>query len=145
MLRKILVPWDGSPHSRNALRFLVSQLAGQTPAEVHLLNVQHGAPPLERLVDGRPTHEHEYGAPEAATGRVILEAGIEALRAAGIRHVARVVFGDPAREVANYATANHCEAIVMGTRGLGTVGTLVLGSVAHKVLHLVRVPVTLVK
>ena len=33
----------------------------------------------------------------------------------------------------------------MGTRGLGTIGTLVLGSVAHKVLHLTHVPVTLVK
>ncbi|HET9042709.1 MAG TPA: universal stress protein, partial [Burkholderiales bacterium] len=40
---------------------------------------------------------------------------------------------------------HHCEGIVMGTRGLGSVATLVLGSVAHKVLHLTHVPITLVK
>jgi nucleotide-binding universal stress UspA family protein len=37
------------------------------------------------------------------------------------------------------------DAIVMGTRGLGVVGGLVLGSIASKVVHLVKVPVTLVK
>jgi nucleotide-binding universal stress UspA family protein len=33
----------------------------------------------------------------------------------------------------------------MGTRGLGRIEGLLLGSVAAKVLHLVRIPVTLVK
>jgi nucleotide-binding universal stress UspA family protein len=35
--------------------------------------------------------------------------------------------------------------VVMGTRGLGSVHSMVLGSVATKVLHQVEVPVTLVK
>ncbi|MCJ9712965.1 universal stress protein, partial [Bordetella hinzii] len=39
----------------------------------------------------------------------------------------------------------QCDRIVMGTRGLGAVGGLVLGSVAQKVIHLSPVPVTLVK
>ena len=145
MLRKILVPWDGSPHSRNAIKFLVSLLAVQQPAEVHLLNVQHVPPMLEQMADGRPSHVHEYEAPEAATGSTILKAGVDAARAAGLKYVARVVFGDPAREIASYAKTYHCDEIVMGARGLGTVSTLVLGSVAHKVLHLVHVPVTIVK
>jgi nucleotide-binding universal stress UspA family protein len=34
---------------------------------------------------------------------------------------------------------------VMGTRGLGRVANLVLGSVAHKVVQLAEVPVTLVR
>ena len=33
----------------------------------------------------------------------------------------------------------------MGTRGMGAMGNLILGSVATKVIHLVDVPVTLVK
>jgi len=35
--------------------------------------------------------------------------------------------------------------IVMGTRGMGTVANLVLGSVATKVIHLSHIPVILVK
>ena len=38
-----------------------------------------------------------------------------------------------------------CELVVMGTRGRGAIHNMVLGSVATKVLHLVAVPVTLVK
>ncbi|MCE9642399.1 MAG: universal stress protein, partial [Betaproteobacteria bacterium] len=37
------------------------------------------------------------------------------------------------------------QQIVMGTRGAGAVANMVLGSVATKVLHLVEVPVLLVK
>jgi nucleotide-binding universal stress UspA family protein len=35
--------------------------------------------------------------------------------------------------------------IAMGTRGMGTIGNLLMGSVATKVVHLASVPVTLVK
>jgi nucleotide-binding universal stress UspA family protein len=37
------------------------------------------------------------------------------------------------------------DEVVMGTRGMGALGTLLLGSVAYRVVHLVHVPVTLVK
>ena len=57
----------------------------------------------------------------------------------------QTVAGDAAQEIVEYAKTHHCEGIVMGTRGLGSVATLVLGSVAHKVLHLTHVPITLVK
>ncbi|MFN0302201.1 MAG: universal stress protein, partial [Burkholderiales bacterium] len=40
---------------------------------------------------------------------------------------------------------HHISEVVMGTRGLGSVSGLVLGSVATKIIHLVDVPVTLVK
>ena len=38
-----------------------------------------------------------------------------------------------------------CDAIVMGTRGMTTLGSLVPESVASKVVHMAKVPVTLVK
>ena len=38
-----------------------------------------------------------------------------------------------------------CDGIIMGTQGRGTVGRLLLGSVAAKVEHLTKLPVTLVK
>ena len=37
------------------------------------------------------------------------------------------------------------EHIVMGTRGLGSIQGLLLGSVAMKVIHLAEVPITLIK
>ena len=41
--------------------------------------------------------------------------------------------------------ATGCGEIVMGTRGLGSVKNVFLATVAMKVLHLIRFPVTLIK
>jgi nucleotide-binding universal stress UspA family protein len=145
MIRTILVPWDGSACSRRALDFLLKLLKEQTPAEVHVLNVQHPAPTLERMTGGRPSEIQQMEGPALEAGRKVLAPALEVLQAAGVRHAAKVVIGDPPHEIVEYAKVHHCDGIVMGTRGLGTVGTLVLGSVAHKVLHLTHIPVTLVR
>ena len=47
--------------------------------------------------------------------------------------------------IADCARDLQCDAIVMGTRGLGAIQTLLLGSVAVKVIHLADQPVTLIK
>jgi nucleotide-binding universal stress UspA family protein len=43
------------------------------------------------------------------------------------------------------AREEHAAQIIMGTRGLGGVRGLLLGSVATQLLHMTDVPVTLVK
>jgi nucleotide-binding universal stress UspA family protein len=47
--------------------------------------------------------------------------------------------------IARFARERGCDQILMGTRGLGAIGSLLLGSVATKVIHLADVPVLLVK
>ena len=56
-----------------------------------------------------------------------------------------LVIGDPATAIVKLARRLNCDLIVMGTRGMGKVAGLVLGSVATKVVHLADAPVTLVK
>jgi nucleotide-binding universal stress UspA family protein len=55
-----------------------------------------------------------------------------------------VRIGDPAATIVNFSTQKHCSEIVMGTRGLGSLKSFLLGSVTAKVIHLARVPVTVV-
>ena len=64
---------------------------------------------------------------------------------AGVRFTAKTLAGTPAQKIAECVDTEHCDHIVMGTRGLGNLGNLVLGSIATKVIHLVDVPVTVVK
>ena len=47
--------------------------------------------------------------------------------------------------IAQAARDEGIEHIVMGTRGLGSIQGLLLGSVAMKVIHLAEVPITLIK
>lgn len=139
---RILVPVDGSDTSLAAVRFVGGTLARANPdLEIHLLNVQ---PPLPSAVTTfidsavvRDFHQEE-GAKALAAARKLLDD-------AGVRHASHTVVGEPAETIAAYAEQQDCAGIVMGTRGLGRVAGLVLGSVAHKVLHLSKVPVTLAK
>jgi nucleotide-binding universal stress UspA family protein len=56
-----------------------------------------------------------------------------------------VLTGDVAPAIAEYARQSKCTEIVMGTRGLGVLGSMVMGSVASKLLQLVEMPITLVR
>ena len=53
--------------------------------------------------------------------------------------------GSPATEILQQVRDTECDAIIMGTRGMGSLANLVIGSVTTKVIHLVEVPVTLIK
>jgi len=68
-----------------------------------------------------------------------------ALDSAGVEVNAHVVAGHAAETIVRVARQQRCTRIVMGTRGLGAMAGLMLGSVAYKVIHLSLIPVTLVK
>ena len=68
-----------------------------------------------------------------------------ALRDAGLHANVHVEPGDAAATIVKVADRCDCIRIVMGSRGLGSIGNLVLGSVAYKVLQLAPIPVTLVR
>ena len=57
----------------------------------------------------------------------------------------RVENGDPAEEIFKVAKEMNVDLIVLGTRGLGTMRELLMGSVSHKVTHLSECPCMTVK
>lgn len=82
---------------------------------------------------------------QATESERILHAAQRVLDAAGLPYRVHCRAGTPANEIAHQAQESQCDAIIMGTRGLGPVAGAVIGSVASRVVHLVNVPVTLVK
>jgi nucleotide-binding universal stress UspA family protein len=78
-------------------------------------------------------------------GQAALKSARELVRAAGLPCRVRVGVGDSAATIAGYAGEQGCALIAMGTRGLGSIANMLLGSVAAKVVHLAEVPVLLIK
>ena len=67
------------------------------------------------------------------------------LDAAKVSYIPHISAGDPAEEMAALAKSHGGDHIRMGSRGLGVLPGLVLGSVVTKVLHLTQVPITLIR
>jgi nucleotide-binding universal stress UspA family protein len=137
---RILVPVDGSKPSLRAVKHVIALAKDGMPVDVVLLHVLPAAVQTRSRSRKRAQRLADLEATDNATASA--EALLERARLPCRRHV-RV--GAPADVILDAAKAERCDQIVMGTRGLGAVAGLVLGSVAMKVLQLATVPVTLVK
>lgn len=141
MLR-LLVPVDGSDASQRAIEHLLKKLGWyKEPAEIHVLNVQyplHGDVSMFVSQDQIRQFHHDEGMKALQPAR-------DRLQAAGVSCVLHIGIGEPAEIIVQYAREKQCDQIFMGTRGLGSVAGMLLGSVAMKVIHLSDTPLLLVK
>lgn len=138
----ILLPVDGSAHSDRAVRHVIAQLQGCGAHSVHLLNVQE---PIDAPEIRGHMRASEIEAMQQSRGGDALASARALLDAAGIGYTPAVLIGPVAASISSHAADQACQQIVMGTRGLGTLGSMLMGSVATELLALTDLPVTLVK
>ena len=142
MPSKILLPVDGSESSARAARHVAKLASLLRNQEIHLVNVQ---PLGDDWMIRRTIKPEELARMEQEWAETALAPAREILLQAGIDFTSHTLQGDIAPCIVRLAEQLGCGQIVMGSRGLTTIGDLLLGSIAHKVLHLSRIPVTLVK
>ncbi|HYM91819.1 MAG TPA: universal stress protein [bacterium] len=144
MLR-ILVATDGSAHALKAAE-LAARLARETRgAEVMLVNVGH----IPTIALGGPGDGLvDFAAMEDAleqAGRAILDQTNKAFAGVDARVTRVYRRGDPTAEILKAGQEHKADLIVMGSRGLGQIGGLILGSVSERVLHGAHIPVLIVR
>jgi len=138
MYEKLLVAVDHSKateHVVNAARDLASLSHG----EVWVLHLR------EREVMPRAGVIETESSDEAKSE---VEGVVEELTKAGIKThgvVRHTIYGYAAREIVEEAKSIDASVIIMGSRGRGDLAGLVLGSTAHKVIHLADRPVLVVR
>lgn len=137
--KNILVPVDGSPSSLRALKLAAERFRESPHVQLLLLNVQPSIV-ASRHVRKSMIKDHQQRMSEEALGPARTLA-----KRLGVMFDCYVRVGDPADVIARFAQRTGCREIIMGTRGLGRMRGLLLGSVATKVIHLATAPVTLVK
>ena len=140
---RFLLAVDGSAASIWTVDHVIQMLRWyKPPVELQLLNVQ--LPILSGNVKSfiRRDQLEEYYRDE---GHAALKAARERLDHAGVKYAFHIGIGAPAEVIVEYAKKFHCHQICIGTRGLGAVAGLLLGSVANKVIHLAPCPVLLVR
>lgn len=140
---KILVPVDGSPYTKRMLAYLAAHdewLGGQH--EYTVLHTVPAVPPRAAAVIERDTLKAYY---DDEAQKVL-----KPIRAFFARHPElRVSYlgksGHAGDVISTTASRGRFDLVIMGSHGHGTLGNLVLGSVATRVLANCKVPVLLVR
>ncbi len=140
-----LIAFDGSENAMRAIDEILDTM-DTSKLHVHLLNVCEPVQINEVVFNEDPISDmlNIKNAREEA-GLALLTLAKARLENAGITLDAHVRTGNPAEVIADFSREYHCDLIVMGTRGMGTIKNLLLGSVASKVIHLTEKPLLLVK
>jgi nucleotide-binding universal stress UspA family protein len=139
----VLVPIDGSENALRALRHLISPASiCRAPGQIYLLNVQ---PPVASGVVRLFLSREDLSGYYREESEKALAPARQELEKAGVSFQVEVRVGEVAETAVRYAREQRCSLIAMGTRGLGSVSNLLLGSVATKVIGLSEIPVLQVK
>ena len=121
-MQRILLAYDGGEPAQRALA-MAADLATTfraTLTVVSVIPVHPGRSPIDPW-DDRAVHDAE-----------LLEAGA-ILRARGIEPELLEAAGDPAKTIERIATEREIDAVIVGARGLGTLGRVLQGSVSEHV------------
>jgi nucleotide-binding universal stress UspA family protein len=138
MYEKLLVAIDHSKATESVLG-AARDLASLSHGEVWVLHLRElEAMPRAGLIESESGDE----------AHAQVDAAVDELTKAGIKAhgvVRSTIYGYAAREIVSDAKDLGVSVIVMGSRGRGDLAGLVLGSTAHKVIHLADRPVLVVR
>ena len=139
MIKRIVLALDGSPESEQGLS-VAQELAGALGAAITVVHVREMM--LAPVVGGVPRRIDE----SELEGRIREQ--VASLTAAGIdtdlQIVASTYAGGPAHEIVEVAGQLDAGLIITGSRGLGMIQGLLVGSVAHRLPYLAKCPVLIV-
>ena len=140
---KILIAVDGSEHANRAIEAVGKMVRSALDLEAILLCVSpepifygdYGVATIEKIEEDQKQQQND-----------VLAKAMDLARAQGLK------LGEPARaygvianEIVRIANERQADQIVMGTRGMGAIGNMILGSVAQRVIHQSPLPVLLIK
>ena len=134
MLKNILVPVDGSEGSDRAVAEAI-KLAEVCEGKLNFLYIAN----INQLAINACLSDVVLEAVTKA-GNVILDRAMS-----GIKKEAFAETGSPAVAILDFAENNGADIIVMGSRGLGVVKGVLLGSVSQYIVEQAKCPVLVVK
>jgi len=139
---KILVPVDGSEFTKHALAYLAAHDEWLGPQHRYtLLTVVPAVPPRAAAVIAKDELKAYYEDEAEKVFKPIrsffVQQGLDA------EYVSKI--GHAAEEIVAVGTQGDYDLLLMGSHGHGSLGNLVLGSVANKVLAQSKLPVLLIR
>jgi nucleotide-binding universal stress UspA family protein len=139
MYDKILVAIDNSKMSDRAV-LAARDLALLSKGKVWVMHLREREIGVKTGVAFSDETQAEADAEVAGALEVLAKAGVKAHGEVGT-----TIYGYAARVIVDNAIDHDVDVIVMGSRGRSDLAGFILGSTAHKVLHLTDRPVLIVR
>lgn len=141
MIKKILVPTDGSEQSHRAFLMAVD-MGQQLNAEIILLNVVATPEALGySLSMDAATAQDKHN----ISGEVVFSTTTKGTDFGGVQLRTKQLPGHPAKEILEETIKEDIDLIIMGVHGYGPITGSLMGSVSQKVLTKAQKPVLLIK
>ncbi|SHK17303.1 universal stress protein [Desulforamulus aeronauticus] len=143
-MNKILLAVDGSENAKRAVDYVLKMTRKQEDlmiTVIHIINSQKEITKLRNI----SSEIQDIKERVVKNGMEIIERHVSIFENNHIKVATKLLDGDPATKIVEYAKLGEYDHIVLGTRGLTDLQSIVLGSVSHKVLALSECPVTFIK
>ncbi len=149
MLKRILVPMDGSERSKKALDFALDLAAtyGAKLWVMHVIDrsaVEETEEALKDVISGVHVRDAIHTYQELAV-KDIFEKARKKSKVKGVSLKTYCVSGKPAEQIISYARKVRSDLIVIGSTGFGRAEQFLFGSVTDKVARHASCPVTIVR
>ncbi|GIW21507.1 MAG: universal stress protein [Candidatus Sericytochromatia bacterium] len=146
MFKKILLPIDGSENSKKATNYVL-ELSKKFNSKVYVLNSYEMpaiamAPPAGAVSHYRLNAEIEQNLKEYS--QKILNECAKIFKDNNIDVETIMLKGEPGPKIVETAEQYNCDLVVIGNRGLGSVKSILLGSVSNYVVHHIKFPILLI-
>jgi len=139
---RVVVPVDGSAEADQAVRRLAECTGVLGRMHVDLVHFGRGLTLAAVIL---PPHDDVLREWSSQQFDLALGASAKVLADAGISHDVHRLTGTPEADIAEFARRQGAEVIVMGTRGMGAMHHLLLGSAALKTALVSDVPVAFMR
>lgn len=141
---KILLAVDGSPNGTLAVKTLIRQIPWfSDKPKLDLIYVHPPLRPIGSLL-GTPLSQETLDKYYQDEAHHHLAESKRLLQDAIVPFETHVFIGEPALDICKFANSHKSDLIYIGSRGMGAIGNLVLGSTATKILHIAKIPVVIV-
>jgi nucleotide-binding universal stress UspA family protein len=143
-MKKILFATDGSESSLKAVDKVV-ELANQGEKEVTVLSVAEVLHIYKIPMVSQDPEFKSFNSAIEKTAQDAIDKTVDALKAKGVEPKTILGMGNPADFICQAAADGSFDWVVLGSRGLGGIKGLLMGSVANKVAQCANTNVVIVK
>jgi nucleotide-binding universal stress UspA family protein len=138
---RILVGVDGSEPAQRAARraFDFARRLGESVTLIHVLPPPPVFSEPAVVLDVAELERRVY-----EVGKTLLEKLAAEGRAAGVQVDTQLLSGPAAEAIAEAAQAEEVDFVAVGSRGRTLVGSMLLGGISHRLVHICKKPVLIV-